>query len=65
MADDRDQFAMTSRLDPQNAEAVLVIVERDALDDARQHFLIGWYGPGLHNVLLHINEPNSQAHSFS
>ena len=36
---DRDQFAVAACLDPQNAEAVLVVVERDALDETRQHFL--------------------------
>ena len=39
LADNRNQFAMTSCLDPQNAEAVLVIVERDALDQTGQNLL--------------------------
>jgi hypothetical protein len=30
---------MPSRLRPENAEAILCIVERDALDETRQHFL--------------------------
>ena len=37
--DHGDEFAVAARLDPQNAEAVLVIVVGDALDEARQHFL--------------------------
>ena len=39
MADDRDQIAMAARLDPENAEATLGIVEGDTFDKARQHFL--------------------------
>ena len=39
MPDDRDQFAVAARLDPQNAEAVLGVVEGDALDKARENFL--------------------------
>ena len=39
VADDGDQFAMTARLDAQNAEAVLGVVEGDALDEAGQNFL--------------------------
>ena len=35
---DSDQFAMAARLDPQNAEAVLVVVEGDALNKARENF---------------------------
>ena len=39
VADDGDQVAVAARLDAENAEAVLGVVERDALDKARQHFL--------------------------
>ena len=39
VADDGDQVAMAARLDPQNAEAVLGVVEGDPLDEAGQHFL--------------------------
>ena len=39
VADDGHQIAMAARLDAQHAEAVLGIVEGDALDEARQHFL--------------------------
>ena len=33
------QFAVAARLDAENAEAVLGVVEGDALDETRQHFL--------------------------
>src|SRR5712671_870283 len=36
VADDRDQIAMATGLCPQNAEAVLAIMEGDTLDKARQ-----------------------------
>ncbi len=36
--DHRDQIPMATRLDPQDAEAVFVIVISDALDEARQNF---------------------------
>ena len=39
VADDRDQIAVATRLDPENAEAVLGVVERDAFDKTRQDFL--------------------------
>ena len=38
MSDDRHQVAMAARLDPQNAKAVLGIMERDALDQAGEDF---------------------------
>jgi hypothetical protein len=41
MADHRHEVPMPARLRPQNAEAVLRIVECDALDEAREHFLGG------------------------
>ena len=42
MADKRDPFAVTACLDPQNAKTILLVVERGALDETRQHFPIGW-----------------------
>ena len=35
-----DEFTVAACLDPQNAEAVLLIVVRNALDEARQNFLV-------------------------
>src|SRR5229473_6786014 len=43
VADDRDQIAMATGLCPQNAEAVLAIMEGDTLDKARQYFLGRWF----------------------
>jgi len=54
MTDNRDQLTVAAGLDPQNAETILFVVERDALDQTRQHFPIGWYGLGLHDVLPHL-----------
>src|SRR5664279_6114614 len=42
MPNHRDEFAVATCLDPQNAETVLLIVVGDALDEARQHFLGRW-----------------------
>ena len=39
MADDGHQIAMAARFRPDHAEAVLGIVEGDALDEAGEHFL--------------------------
>jgi hypothetical protein len=36
MADDGDRIALPARFDPQRAEAVLRIVERDAVDETRR-----------------------------
>ena len=41
VADHRHQFPVSPRLGPKDAEAVLGIVEGDALDETRQGFL-GW-----------------------
>src|SRR5271163_3537145 len=43
VADDRDQIAMATGLCPQNAEAVLAIMEGDTLDKGRQYFLGRWF----------------------
>ena len=39
MANDCDEVAMPTRLDPKNTEAILGVVVSDAFDEARQHFL--------------------------
>ena len=39
VADDGDQVAVSARLDPENAEAVLGVVEGDALDQTGEDFL--------------------------
>jgi hypothetical protein len=35
-----DELAVAACLDPQNTEAVLLIVVRNALDEARENFLV-------------------------
>jgi hypothetical protein len=39
MPNDRYQVAVTACLDPENAKAVVVIMEGDALDQAGENFL--------------------------
>ena len=39
MANDGHQIAMAARFRPENAEAVLGVVEGDALDEAREHLM--------------------------
>jgi hypothetical protein len=41
MTDNRNEVTVAACLDPQNAETILFVVERDALDETRQHFPIG------------------------
>jgi hypothetical protein len=48
MADDGHQVAVAARLRPENAEAVLGVVEGDTLDEASEHFLGRWFKIGLH-----------------
>jgi hypothetical protein len=60
MTNNRDEVTVSACLDPQNAETILFVVERDALDETCQHFPIGWYGLGLHDVLPQLNEWKSQ-----
>ena len=44
VADDRDQIAMAARLDPQDAEAAVLVVEGDALDQAGEVLAFGCSG---------------------
>ena len=39
MSDDRYQVAVTPRLDPENAKAIVVIVESNSLDETGENFL--------------------------
>jgi hypothetical protein len=39
VSDNRDQVAMSARLDPQNTKAVVAIMEGDTLDKASQNLL--------------------------
>ena len=48
MPDDGHQIAMAARLRPKNAEAVLGVVEGDALDEAGEHLLGRWFRRRLH-----------------
>ena len=48
VADDGHQIAMSACLRPQNAEAVLGVVEGDPLDEAGEHFLGRWFRLRLH-----------------
>ena len=43
MADDGHQIAVAARLRPENAEAVLGVVEGDPLDEASENFLGRWF----------------------
>jgi hypothetical protein len=43
MPDDGHQIAMATRLRPENAEAVLGVVEGDTLDEAGEHLLGRWF----------------------
>ncbi|MFG1466727.1 hypothetical protein V5F77_28340 [Xanthobacter sp. DSM 24535] len=48
MADDGEDVPVAARLDPQDAEPVLGIVEGNALDQARQNFRRLSIGLGFH-----------------
>ncbi len=50
MANDGHQIAMATRFRPENAEAVLGVVEGNTLDEAGEYFLGRWFGMGLHLV---------------
>ena len=52
VADHGDEIAMAARLDPQNAEAVLGIVERHPLDQAGEHLLGRCFRLRLHAEML-------------
>src|ERR1700737_1953878 len=65
MPDRRDEFAVAAGLDPQNAETVLLIVVRDALDESRQHFRGGWVWLRFHNNCRVICFACAEAQSHS
>src|SRR5262249_9504769 len=48
MPDYSNQFAVAACLDPQNTEAVLLIVVRNALNKARENFPVGWFPLRFH-----------------
>jgi hypothetical protein len=48
VADDGHQIAVAARLRPENAKAILAIVEGDPLDEAGKHFRGRWFKVGLH-----------------
>src|SRR5262249_30872434 len=50
VTDGRNQFAMAARFDPKNTETILGVMERDALDEPRQDFLVRWHRR-LHSAL--------------
>jgi hypothetical protein len=50
MANDGDQLAVTTRLDPDYAKAVLGILVGDALNQPGKDLSIGWFRLCLHNV---------------
>src|SRR6266568_3174982 len=49
MADQGDQLAVATGLNPQDAKAVLGVLVSDALDQSGEHFVIGWCALVLHN----------------
>jgi hypothetical protein len=49
---------VAARLDPDNAEAVLAVLVRHALDESGQHLAIGWVWLGCYLV-------RRSAHNFS
>ncbi len=66
MPDHRDEFAVAACLDPQNTVTVLLIVVRDALDEARQHFLGRWFRLRFHdNCRLTCGAAACQSHGIS
>jgi hypothetical protein len=48
VVDHGHQIAVSARLRPEHAEAVLSVVEGDTLDEASEHFLGRWFKIGLH-----------------
>jgi hypothetical protein len=62
MADDGDQFAVASCLDPDDAKAILVILVGDALHQPGKHLTIRWLRVGLHG--LHSIGPVGRALVF-
>ena len=50
MADDRHQIAVSARLRPEHAEAVLGVVEGAPLHKAGEYFLSRWFKIGLHTL---------------
>ncbi len=55
MADQGDQLALATGLDPQDAKAILGVLVSDALDQSGEHLAIGWRGlaPAHHVQIAH------------
>jgi hypothetical protein len=54
MADDRHEIAMAARLDPQDAKAVLCVMERDALDEPGEDFTVRRWTLFVHRILSDV-----------
>ena len=50
MANDRDEIAVTTRLHPDNAKAVLGVLVGDALNQPSKHLPVGWLWLRLHDA---------------
>jgi hypothetical protein len=50
MANDCDEIAVTPRLHPDNAEAVLGVLVGDALNQPRERLPVGWLWLRLHDA---------------
>src|SRR6266571_8998031 len=49
MADQGDQLAVATGLDPDDAKAILGVLVGDALDQSGERLVIGWRGLALHD----------------
>jgi hypothetical protein len=54
VANDRDEIAVTSRLYPDDAKAVLGVLVGDALDQPGKHLPVRWLWLGLHEVIVAV-----------
>src|SRR6266536_5727779 len=57
MADQGDQLALATGLDPQDAKAILGVLVSDPLDQSGEHLVIGLRGLALHDGPSHPSSP--------
>jgi hypothetical protein len=57
VANDRDKIAVTTRLDSNDAKAIVSVLVGDALDQPGQHFPIRWLRLRLHDGIVAVSSP--------
>jgi hypothetical protein len=61
MANQGDQLAVASDLNPNDAKSILSVLVGDALDQSREHLAVGWFWLDLHEPVARLGVSHQQA----